>query len=326
MEYIHLFFLLIGVFIIALLYQRLIVSKAKPLVKILPLILFILIIPVFYFLNPSNTNNENILNPVGKFVEKSIQKDKKSAQLEKIITAELENTSGTYAVAIKNLKTNEYYYYNEERLFSTASLYKLWVMGAVYKEIENGNLTRTQNIGYEAGIINERLDIASESAEIIEGFVGNTVEGALNRMITISDNYSAHILYLTIGWGKVGDFLQDYGFTNSSTAELQTTASDILNFYEKLYNGQIVSKSASVEMLEILKKQELNDRIPKYLPEDTVVAHKTGELGTVKHNAGIVYSPTGDYIIVLLSETNNQTTAAETEAKISEKVWEYFNN
>lgn len=284
-----------------------------------------MLIPVWFILNPKD--NKNILNPIGEFVEKNVQNEKKpSKELEKIIQTQLAHTNGTYAVAIKNLKTNEYYYYNENQQFTSASLYKLWVMGAVFEEIKKGNLSLDRQIGFEAVTINERLDIASESAEITEGFVGNTVEGALTRMITISDNYAAHILYLTIGWSKVGDFLEKYGLINSSTEKLQTTASDILNFYEKLYNGKIVNKDASDEMLGILKKQELNDRIPKYLPENTIVAHKTGELGAVKHDAGIVYGPNGNYIIVLLSETNNQITAAEIEAKLSEKVYKYFSN
>lgn len=325
-EFLYLFLLLIIVFIGAVFYQKLLRSRKKPIVKIFPLLL-LLLIPLWFIFNPDNKSEES-LNPLSKFVEnveKNTETDNKSEELEKTIQEELSGKDGAYAVAIKNLETQEYYYYNENRKFDSASLYKLWVMGAVYKEIENGVISKTQNVGFEANIINERLDIASESAEITEGFVGNTVEGALERMITISDNYSAHILYLTIGWSKVGDFLEEYGFANSDTDELQTTALDILDYYEKLYKGEIVSKAASEEMIEILIGQQLNDRIPKYLPEETVVAHKTGELGAVKHDAGIVYGPNGDYIIVLLSETSSQTTAAETEAQLSEKVWEYFN-
>ena len=295
-----------------------------------------MLIPAWFILNPKgNPKGGNILNPIGEFVDsaqkalpggKNVQTENKpSKELENIIQDELKNSDGVYAIAIKNLKTNEYYYYNEDRKFDTASLYKLWVMGAIYEEIEKGNLSKDKQIGFDAKTINERLDIASESAEITEGFVGNTVKGALNRMITISDNYSAHILYLTIGWSKVGEFIENYGLNNSSTDSMTTTASDTLSYFEKLYNGELVSKASSDEMLEILKKQELNDRIPKYLPKSVEVAHKTGELGAVKHDAGIVYGQTGDYIIVLLSETNNQTTAAEIEAKISEKVWKYFN-
>lgn len=323
MEYIYLVFLLIVVFIASLYYQKLITSRKNPIIKIFPL-LILLGIPLWFFLSPKE-NQENILNPVSNFIDTNINQNKASNELEEIVQSELENTEGTYAIAIKNLKTNEYYLFNEDRVFSSASLYKLWVMGAIYEEIEKENLSLNQNIGFEAQTINERLNIASDSAEITEGFVGNTVEGALERMITISDNYSAHILYLTIGWSRVGEFLEEYSLTSSSTDDVTTTANDTLKYYELLYKGEIVNENASNEMINILKRQQLNDRIPKYLPENIEIAHKTGELGAVKHDAGIVFSPNGDYIIVLLSETPSQTTASEIEAKISEKVWEYFN-
>lgn len=324
MEYLFFIFILFIVFILVFLYQGLIRSKANPIIKILPLSLF-LIIPLWAFFNPKDNKSTNILKPITNFVEENISPSVHSEELEKIIQSELESADEAYGIAIKNLKTNEYYYYNNEREFDTASLYKLWVMGAVYEEIEKGNLSLEQNIGFEASTINERLDLASESAEITEGFVGNTVEGALERMITISDNYSAHILYLTIGWSTVGDFIEKYGFSNSSTDTLTTTPDDILNYFEKLYKGEIVSQNASSEMMEILKRQQLNDRIPKYIPENIKTAHKTGELGAVKHDAGIVFNPKGDYIIVLMSKTGSQVAAAEIEAKISEKVWNYFN-
>lgn len=323
MEYLHLLFLLIVVFVLVFFYQKLLKSRKKPILKILPL--SFLLIPLWIFTNQNNPiEGDRLLNPIGDFVKENVQK--KSIELEEIVQNELENASGTYSVAIKNLKTNEYYFYNERRQFETASLYKLWVMGAVFEEIEKGNINKAQNIGFEAEDINKRLDIATESAEITEGFVGDSVENALERMITISDNYSAHILYLTVGWSKIKNFLNYYEF-NDSSADLPilTTSSDMLAFFEKLYQGDIVEKEASGEMLEILKRQQLNDRIPKYLPQNTQIAHKTGELGGLKHDAGIVFSEKGDYIIVLLSETNNQSDAAEIEAKVSKKVWDYFN-
>ncbi len=280
--------------------------------------------PVSLFFNRSESNT--ILKPLGDLIEETVESGSESSELEEIIQEELQNAEGKYAISIKNLKTNESYFYNEHEIFETASLYKLWVMGAIFEEIEKGNLTLQQNIGFEADIINKRLGIATESAEITEGFIGNTVEGALDRMITVSDNYSAHILYLTIGWNKVGEFLSKYSLDNSSIDSVTSTANDVLKYYELLYKGEIVSKNASREMLMILKRQQLNDRIPKYLPKNIEIAHKTGELGTIKHDAGIIYSPYGDYVLVLLSQTNNQTTAAEIEAKISEKVYEYFSS
>src|SRR3990167_7742323 len=135
-----------------------------------------------------------------------------------------------------------------------------------------------------------------------EGTITYTVKNALEQMITISHNYAALLLTAKVGLSNTQNFLNSYRLTNSHMGTPpKTTTRDILSFYELLYNGEIVDKSSSDEMLEILKRQKLNDRIPKYLPEETIVAHKTGELDGVKHDTGIVFSPKGDYIIVLMS-------------------------
>ena len=90
-------------------------STAKPVVKILPLILLVLI-PIWFFINPKAETENNILNPIGEFVDsaqralpsgKNVQTEKKpSKELENIIQDELNNSDGVYAIAIKNLKTN----------------------------------------------------------------------------------------------------------------------------------------------------------------------------------------------------------------------------
>lgn len=104
----------------------------------------------------------------------------------------------------------------------------------------------------------------------------------------------------------------------------QTTPHDVMLFFEKLYKGEIVNKFYSDEMLSLLKRQQINDRIPKYLPEGIPVAHKTGELDRVKHDAGIVFAPTGDYIFVVMTDSSNPMSAAERTAILSKDFYHYF--
>src|SRR3990167_8557390 len=116
-------------------------------------------------------------------------------------------------------------------------------------------------------------------------------------MTTISHNYAALLLTSKLQTAQVKEFIKNNGFENTNfTAPTTTTPGDIALFYQKLYKKELVSTSASSEMIELLKRQELNDRIPKYLPQETKIAHKTGELGGVKHDAGIIFADSGDYI------------------------------
>ena len=75
-------------------------------------------------------------------------------------------------------------------------------------------------------------------------------------------------------------------------------------------------------MINLLTNQTVNDRIPKYLPANIKIAHKTGELETIRNDAGIVYGKKGDYIFVFLSDTKNPLDASETIATLSKQIFE----
>jgi len=77
-------------------------------------------------------------------------------------------------------------------------------------------------------------------------------------------------------------------------------------------------------MISILKDQTLNQKLPKYLPAGTGIAHKSGELDEYSHDTGIVYAPWGEYIIVALSKSADPQIASETIAQISKDVYDYF--
>jgi beta-lactamase class A len=143
-------------------------------------------------------------------------------------------------------------------------------------------------------------------------------------MITISDNYSALLLVSKLRLSNVSKFMLEQGLTGSKTGiPPRTTAADTALLYERLYKGNVVDSESSREMIELLSKQELNDRIPKYLPDGTVVAHKTGELGGYKHDAGIIFGK-DPILFVVLSESNAPLGAAERIALLSRDVFNYF--
>lgn len=248
--------------------------------------------------------------------------------LEKAVLGALAGTRGKYGIAIKNLKTREVYFSNEHREFDSTSLYKLWIMAVVFNQIQKVVLSEDQILSQDVEVLNKKFFIASESAELTEGKITSSVHTALEKMITISDNYSALLLTEKVRLSNVASFLQKNGLNGSRVGthgEIPTsTASDITLFFEKLYKGELGDKNATEAMISLLKKQALNGKLPKYLPNNVVVAHKTGELGSFTHDAGIVYTQQGDYIITILSESNNPKGAVERIANVSREVYKHF--
>lgn len=247
-----------------------------------------------------------------------------SAPLKEVMGAALKDTQGTWGIVIKNLKTGESYLQNGYTVFEAASLYKLWVMATVFNQIEKGKLSEEEVVKGDVAKLNEKFNIASESAELLEGEFSFSVKSALQQMITISHNYAALLLTERVKSSEVANFLKNHKLNDSSFASPpKTTALEVAVFLEKLYKGELGNEENTQKMLDLMKAQQLNEGLPKFLP-DVTIAHKTGDLGWFKHDAGIVFSDSGPFIIVVMSESNSPKGAQEKIAKIAKAVYEYF--
>jgi beta-lactamase class A len=251
-----------------------------------------------------------------------------STSLANAVQSALEGTHGNYGIVVKNLKTNESYFVNQDSTYDSASLYKLWVMATVYEKVKSGALTEDQVLSEDVQTLNEKFEIDPDLAEQTEGTVTYSVSDALNKMITVSDNYAALLLTEKIGLSSVAAWLKTNGFNNSKVGtngeDPTTTPADIASFFEKLYKGQLTDKTFTDKMIVLLKAQALNGKIPKYLPDGIEIAHKTGELNDYTHDAGIIYTPSADYIIVILSQSDAPDLAEERIANVSQAVYNYF--
>ena len=185
----------------------------------------------------------------------------------------------------------------------SASLIKLFVMGAVYARLEEGTLDR------------------------------ETADPLLRDCITVSDNPAANALIRLLGDGDAETGMaavnawcgaQGYDSTRLNRLMLAdnglqnyTSAADCAALLNAICRGECVSPEASQEMLALLLMQKVNDRLPRDLPAGTPVAHKTGDLiGLCWADAGVIFSPGGDYILCVISDG----TASESEAKTAAAV------
>lgn len=286
--------------------------------------LTLLLLGLWYF-NKDKLNTD-ILSPIANHSFASWDSTPNtSTNLKDTIYKALEGTKGTYAVVVKNFRTKESYSYNENLEFDAASLYKLWIMTETFSQLNQGKIEKDEVLSQDINALNSEFGIDPEFAELTEGYVTLTVSQSLRQMITISHNYAALLLAEKIGLSNVQTFIEHNNFKNSKLGDPpKTTAADIAKLLEQIYHKQLINEQSSQEMIDILKEQTLNDKIPKYLPEEAKVAHKTGELGQNSHDAAIVYNPKGDYLIVVLSESNFPPGAKDRIAQISKSVYDYF--
>ena len=253
-----------------------------------------------------------------------------SASLESAVQNSLTGTHGSYGVVVQNLKTGEYYGFNQHQVFKSGSLYKLWVMAVVYQQIQQGKIHLTDTLSKNLDDLAKEFNVTIDPSEPqTSGLLSMTVSDALYEMITISDNNAALLLTDKVHVSALAKFLQTNGFTESKVGvhgeDPTTTPSDIALFFNKLYTAKLANQEQTNNMLTLLKGQRLNSKIPQNLPTNITVAHKTGEIEDYSHDAGIVYGPDANYIIVVLTESDDTDAAIDRIANISEAVYGYFN-
>ncbi|OGE37732.1 hypothetical protein A3B45_04780 [Candidatus Daviesbacteria bacterium RIFCSPLOWO2_01_FULL_39_12] len=287
--------------------------------------LFFILAVIYIIFNNLITTPFSLYNPFSN--SQNIPDSKFSKSLEALVQTSLAGSEGIYGIVIKNLKIEEKYSNLEDKIFDAGSLYKLWVMAETIRQVQNGQLNLDETLSEDIAVLNKDFNIDPDSAEMQRGTITLTVDQSLNQMITISHNYAALLLIKKIGLSSIKDFLQNNNLDKSTVGtggeNPTTTPSDIALFLEKLYKGELASVEYTQKMMDLLKRQTLNDKLAKYLPTDSI-AHKTGEIGWFSHDAGIIFLDGKDYLIVVLSETNSPAGAEERMANLSKAVYEHF--
>lgn len=186
-----------------------------------------------------------------------------------------------------------------------------------------------------------RVPRSSDANAEVQAAIGRmlTVHELAEHMIVTSSNLATNLLLDLVGIEAARASLARLhvsgidlrrGVEDESAWEAginnRVTAAGLCETLRLVEEGKAISADASKAMLDILHQQRFRSGIPAGLPEDARVAHKTGEISTVAHDAGIVYLDGRDaYVVVILTEWAPDVNARqETIARISRAVYEYM--
>jgi beta-lactamase class A len=230
----------------------------------------------------------------------------------------LAGLDGHIGIAVKDLGSGRGAVLDGNLELQAASLYKLTVLYTVF----DLGLSMSENLP----ITDEALSYDTGSMELGPGET-LTVAEALERMVTISDNTSAIMLGSRVGAGHINASIAALGMetTHYSLERMTTAALDMLHFLEQVANGQAVSRAASADMVHLMLRQRVNDRLPRLLPDDVQVAHKTGNLPGIVNDVGILYGPNSTVAMAaLVSDTTDETAATNAIARLALAADSYF--
>lgn len=244
--------------------------------------------------------------------------ERPDAALRKMIVDRLDDQLGDFAVVVKDLQTGRGVSINADWTYYTASLFKVYVMLEVMHQEALGYLKLTDEVTitpyYDAQSVGPRLTARCQRL---------TIRQALEAMMARSDNSVAVLLQDMVGSGNINASMVSLGLKNSHflSEDLPTSASDLARVLEGIGRGQAVSKSASEEMVRLLSLEQFDNGLRAGTPAGLRLAHKTGNYLGVTHDAGIVYGPSGAYVIVVMSDGANAPAVTK---DIATMVFDYF--
>jgi beta-lactamase class A len=233
--------------------------------------------------------------------------------------------------------------YNADAYFHAASTMKLAVLLGVFREIDRGDLTLDSPVHVRnrfISIVNQQpfmLAIDRDGDPNVYSNLGKTmtIHELAYQMITTSSNLATNLLVEVIGVGTIQralDELEIHGVKILRGVEDQAafdaglnnevTANGLLALLRIIAEERAYSQNASHEMLNILLDQQFNSGIPKGLPKAARVAHKTGNISTVHHDAGIVYLENRKpYVLVILTKFDAATGRSGAVAEVSRDIF-----
>lgn len=238
--------------------------------------------------------------------------------LEERIEAELKSYDGTMGLYIDDLKGNVITRFPDEK-FETASTIKVYILAALFDAIGQGKASLKDMLTCE-----ERFWI--DGSGILGSLeVGTTlsVKNVATLMIIVSDNIATNMLIDYLGIDNINACIQKLGCKDTVLHNVldfakyhqlgTTTPRDYASMFVRIQNRTLVSPEASEQMWQILSQQHYNSMIVKSLPQFYVdsdnydeqlfwFASKSGSMNACRNDGGIITTPYGSYVIVMLNK------------------------
>ncbi len=233
---------------------------------------------------------------------------------------------------VLDLDTGDYANLNGDKVFPTASIIKLPILIAFLQDVEAGRISLRETLTMGADVV---VGGSGYMQDLPVGSKFSALE-VINNMITTSDNTATNMVIKRMGgiailnqrfrdWGldktRIRNWLPDLSGTNT------TTAQELVKVMGMLEQGQLLSaqKPLAIDIMTRVKNRKL---LVQGLGRGATIAHKTGDIGFLLGDSGIVYMPNGKrYLISVLVESEYDDTDAVTYIQqVSSLVYRYLDS
>jgi beta-lactamase class A len=239
--------------------------------------------------------------------------------------------SGFVGLFVRNLTTGAEATVNPNRVFPAASLYKVPIMVETVRQIRLGRIAPDQPI------VVQRVHKVPGSG-VLQSRVGEgvPVREVLRLLIAESDNVAAMMLLDLTGLNNVNQTMRGLGLDATRLLDYRapgaangvgpysTSPADMGLLLDTIGTGRLVDQEASDEALRLLGQKQASDLLGEALPFNVKVAHKWGEIPGARHEAGIVYAPRFNYVVVIMTENVDPAISPGYIRELSKAIYTFF--
>ena len=271
-----------------------------------------------------------------------VAQEAKFGSAEAAIQARIEKSGADVAVYFKMLDGKSEWTFRPDETFHAASTMKLPVMIELFHQVKLGKVK-----------LDDAVPIKNEFHSIVDGSVytlraGDDSETELYKaegqtrtlgelcelMITVSSNFATNLLIEKLGVANIRGTVHELdadgmkvlrGVEDGKAFEKglnnTTTARGLAVMLQAIAEGKAVDAASSREMIAILQRQKFNEGIPAGLPAGVAVAHKTGEITKIHHDAAIVFAKRLFILVILVRGLADKKDSAALMADITGKLF-----
>jgi beta-lactamase class A len=253
----------------------------------------------------------------------------------------IQDAPGRVGLVVKDLSTGETLEWSAQERFPAASVIKIPILIEALRQEQAGRLRLDERLPIRPedkvggfGILKELPSVESVS-----------LQDLLTLMIVISDNTAANLCIERVGMEAVNETIASLGLRGTVLQRKMmdmaarergldnfTSPGDIARLLDLLMTGQILTAERCARALDILARQQVNDRLPLLLPSQVKVAHKTGELPGIRHDVGVLFIDSRHVVVAALTKEFTTSVgqglvggqASELIARISRCIFDSF--
>ncbi|MEP0799266.1 class A beta-lactamase-related serine hydrolase [Funiculus sociatus GB2-A5] len=250
------------------------------------------------------------------------------AKVQALVTQNPKFQPGVFLV---DLETNAYLDLSGSEVFAAASTIKVPILVAFFQDVDAGKIRLDEKLTLEQNAI------AGGSGELQYKKPGTqyTALEVATKMIIISDNTATNMLIQRLGGAQaLNQRFQSWGLTATVIHNLlpdlegtnTTTPKDLANLMAMVNQGNLMSLPSRDRLLDIMQRTVTNSLLPKGLGKGATIAHKTGDIGSLLADVGLIDLPSGKRYIaaVMVKRPHNDYKASELIRQISRTAYQYF--